>query len=30
MAVTVAGGRITALDGITDLDRLATLDLPAA
>ncbi|MCW2934014.1 MAG: putative polymerase ECF-subfamily sigma factor [Actinomycetia bacterium] len=30
MAVTVAGGRITAMDGITDLNRLATLDLPAA
>jgi RNA polymerase sigma-70 factor (ECF subfamily) len=30
MAVTVAGGRITAMDGITDRDRLARLDLPAA
>ncbi|HEY6791878.1 MAG TPA: sigma-70 family RNA polymerase sigma factor [Trebonia sp.] len=30
MAVTVAGGRITAMDGITDLDRLAGLGLPAA
>jgi RNA polymerase sigma-70 factor (ECF subfamily) len=29
MAITVAGGRITAMDGITDLDRLARLDLPA-
>jgi RNA polymerase sigma-70 factor, ECF subfamily len=30
MAVTVAGGRITAIDGITDRGRLARLDLPAA
>jgi RNA polymerase sigma factor (sigma-70 family) len=28
IAVTVTGGRVTALDGITDLARLSALDLP--
>ncbi len=30
IAITVTGGRITAIDGITDLARLAELDLPVA
>jgi hypothetical protein len=29
IAVTVTGSRITAMDGITDLDRLARLGLAA-
>jgi len=27
MACTIAGGRITAIDGVTDLDRLAAMDV---
>jgi RNA polymerase sigma-70 factor (ECF subfamily) len=30
IALTVTGGRITAVDGITDVERLAALDLPPA
>jgi RNA polymerase sigma-70 factor (ECF subfamily) len=30
IAFTVTGGRITAVDGITDVERLAALDLPPA